>query len=401
MKQESNSSQPNPPSWPEHSSRRSSWRAHYLREHRPPWWPENEEWPPRDRGAWRYMGRRNPFFRRLGCAFLIFNLIGFVLLFSISAFILNVLGVLHISGNQFSLLLPAAGILFAFLVVGFVFATRNLRRMSRPLDELVEASNKVAEGDYSVRVEVKGTPEIRSLLHGFNSMAERLQLTDQQRRNMLADVSHELRTPITVIQGNVEGILDGLYPADEARLKSVLEETQILSRLVDDLRTLALAESGALRLKREPTNLAELIRDTISSFEAQAKEKEIRLAVSLQDIEEANIDPQRVHEVLNNLLSNALRYTPRGGEVTVCLAASGRAVEKSTMIFVQDTGPGIASTDLPHVFDRFYKSSDSGGMGLGLSIARYLVEAHGGKIWAESEIGQGTKISFALPVGGE
>jgi signal transduction histidine kinase len=157
------------------------------------------------------MGRRNPFFRRLGCAFLIFTLIGFVLLFSISAFILDVLGVLHISGNQFSLLLPAAAILFAFLIMGFVFATRNLRRMSRPLDELVEASNKVAEGDYSARVDVRGTPEIRSLLHGFNSMAERLQLTDQQRRNMLADVSHELRTPITVIQGNVEGILDGMY----------------------------------------------------------------------------------------------------------------------------------------------------------------------------------------------
>ena len=401
MKQESNSSQPNPPSWPKQSSRHSSWREHYLKDHRPPWWPENEEWPPRDRRAWRYMGRRNPFFRRLGCAFLIFNLVGFVLLFSVSAFILNALGVLHISGNQFNLLLPAAAILFAFLVMGFVFATRNLRRMSRPLDELVEASNKVAEGDYSVRVDVKGTPEIRSLLHGFNSMAERLQVTDQQRRNMLADVSHELRTPITVIQGNVEGILDGLYPADEARLKSVLEETQILSRLVDDLRTLALAESGALRLKREPTNLAELIRDTISNFEAQAKEKVIRFSVSLQDIEEANIDPQRVREVLNNLLSNALRYTSPGGEVDVRLIEAGSAVERSIIISVRDTGPGIESSDLLHVFDRFYKSSDSGGMGLGLSIAKYLVEAHRGKIWAESEMGKGTKISFSIPEAAE
>jgi signal transduction histidine kinase len=401
MNNQSDSSQPNPPSWPEHSSRRASWRAHNLKDHRPPWWPENENWPPRDRRAWRQMGGRNPFFRRLGCAFLIFNLIGFVLLFSISAFILNVLGVLHISGNQFSLLLPAAAIIFAFLVMGFVFATRNLRRMSRPLDELVEASNKVAEGDYSVRVDVKGTPEIRSLLHGFNSMAERLQVTDQQRRNMLADVSHELRTPITVIQGNVEGILDGLYPADEARLKSVLEETRILSRLVEDLRTLALAESGALRLKREPTNLVELIRDTISNFEAQAKEKEIRFAMTLNEVEEVDIDPQRVREVLTNLLSNALRYTPRGGEVDVRLTESGTGSAKSVMIFVQDNGPGIETSDLPHVFDRFYKSSDSGGMGLGLSIAKYLVEAHGGKIWAESEMGKGTKISFALPEGGE
>jgi two-component system, OmpR family, sensor histidine kinase BaeS len=397
MNNQSDSSQPNPPSWPEHSSRRSSWRAHSLKDHRPPWWPENEDWPPRDRRAWRNMGGRNPFFRRLGCAFLIFNLIGFVLLFSISAFILNVLGVLHISGNQFSLLLPAAAILFAFLVMGFVFATRNLRRMSRPLDELVEASNKVAEGDYSVRVDVKGTPEIRSLLHGFNSMAERLQLTDQQRRNMLADVSHELRTPITVIQGNVEGILDGMYPADEARLKSILEETQILSRLVEDLRTLALAESGALHLKREPTNLAELIRDTVSNFEAQSREKEITISTFPGEGEDANLDPQRVREVLTNLLSNALRYAPRGGEVKVSVTESSSGPERAVTISVEDNGPGIESRDLPHIFDRFYKSSDSGGMGLGLSIARYLVEAHGGKIWADSELGQGTKISFTLP----
>ncbi|MFT3895514.1 MAG: HAMP domain-containing protein [Anaerolineales bacterium] len=187
-------------------------RIRHLREHRPPWWPENEEWPPRNRHAWQRMGRPNPFFRRMGCAFVVFNLIGFVLLFSLSAFILNVLGVLHISGNQYSLLLPTGAVLFAFIVLAFVFATRNLRRMSRPLDELVEASSRVAEGDYSARVEVKGTPEIRSLLHGFNSMAERLQENDKQRRAMLADVSHELRTPITVIQGNVEGILGRFVP---------------------------------------------------------------------------------------------------------------------------------------------------------------------------------------------
>jgi signal transduction histidine kinase len=228
-------------------------------------------------------------------------------------------------------------------------------------------------------------------------MAERLQVTDQQRRNMLADVSHELRTPITVIQGNVEGILDGMYPPDENRLKSILEETQILSRLVDDLRTLALAESGALYLKREPTNLAELIHDTVSNFGAQAREKEITISTSLGQAEEANIDPQRVREVLTNLLSNALRYTPRAGEINVGVTESAQGPERALTISVEDNGPGIESTVLPHVFDRFYKSSDSGGMGLGLSIAKYLVEAHGGKIWAESEVGKGTKISFRLP----
>ena len=376
---------------------RAGWREHSLRDHRPPWWPENEDWPPRDRNAWRYMGKRNPFFRRLGCAFLVFNLVGFVLLFSISAFILDALGVLHISGNQYSLLLPAGAILFAFIILVFVLATRNLRRMSRPLDELVDASNKVAEGDYSARVDVKGTPEIRSLLHGFNSMAERLQVHDRQRRAMLADVSHELRTPITVIQGNVEGILDGMYPADESRLKSILEETQILSRLVDDLRTMALAESGSLQLRREPIDLALLIQDVASGFDAQAGTEGVKIDLSLAQVEDVDVDPVRLREVLGNILSNALRYTPRGGEVKIGLTESGSSPEGAATIFVQDSGPGIESVDLPYIFDRFYKSSDSGGMGLGLSIAKYIVEAHGGKIWAESEAGKGSRISFSLP----
>ena len=240
-------------------------------------------------------------------------------------------------------------------------------------------------------------------MRGFNSMAERLQANDQQRRNMLADVSHELRTPLTVIQGNVEGILDGLYLADETRLKSILEETQVLSRLIEDLRTLALAESGALQLKREPTDLGELIRDTVAGFESQAKEKDINLDLSLNEIEEVNIDPQRVREVLTNLISNALRYTPIQGAVSISLAESdaltGEAVSKrGVVISIHDSGAGIETANLPHIFDRFYKSSDSGGMGLGLSIAKYLVEAHGGKIWAESEVSRGTKISFTLPV---
>jgi len=292
---------------------------------------------------------------------------------------------------------PFAILGFILLLMTIVWGMRSLRRMSGPLDNLLEASSKVAEGDFSARVEERGPPEVRALTRGFNSMAERLQVNDQQRRKMLADVSHELRTPITVIQGNVEGILDGLYPADAERLKSIMEETQVLSRLVDDLRTLALAESGALQLRREPVDLAELIRDAVAGFEAQAKEKEIRLELSLAEIEEINIDPQRVREVLMNLVSNALRYTPRDGWIKVGFTESASGDQKNVIIFVEDNGPGIESADLPHVFERFYKSSDSGGMGLGLSIAKYLVEAHGGKIWAESKVGTGTKISFTLP----
>jgi signal transduction histidine kinase len=343
--------------------------------------------------------RGKPFFRRMGCFFFGFAFLAFMGLLGILRFILapfiNFHGAPPFDSPDF--IVPFGFVGFVLLVFTVGWGARSLRRMFTPLDDLFNASERLANGDYSVRVEEKGPPEVYSLMRSFNSMAERLQINDQQRRDMLADVSHELRTPITVIQGNVEGILDGLYPADEAHLKSIIEETQILARLVDDLRTLALAESGALHLKREPTNLTELIRDAVSGLDALAKEKEIRVEMTLDGGEDANIDPQRVREVLTNLLSNALRYTPRGGESHVRLVEAGAGVERSATISVEDNGPGIDAADLPHVFDRFYKSSDSGGMGLGLSIAKYLVEAHGGKIWAESEVGKGTKISFTIP----
>ena len=379
-------------------------RPHFSPHQRPPWWPENEEWPA-TREAWRRVGRRNPFFRRMGCFFFGFAVLAFVGLLGILRLILAPFIDFHGTApfDRPDFIFPLGFLGFILLIFAVGWGTRSLRRISRPLDELVDASNKVAEGDYSIRVEERGPPEVYSLMRGFNSMAERLQANDQQRRNMLADVSHELRTPLTVIQGNVEGILDGLYLADETRLKSILEETQVLSRLIEDLRTLALAESGALQLKREPTDLGELIRDTVAGFESQAKEKDINLDLSLNEIEEVNIDPQRVREVLTNLISNALRYTPIQGAVSISLAESdaltGEAVSKrGVVISIHDSGAGIETADLPHIFDRFYKSSDSGGMGLGLSIAKYLVEGHGGKIWAESEVSRGTKISFTLPV---
>ena len=299
--------------------------------------------------------------------------------------------------NRPDMIVPFGFLAFIFMLMAVSWGVRSVRRMSVPLDNLLEASSKVAEGDFSARVEERGPPEVRALTRGFNSMAERLQVNDQQRRAMLADISHELRTPITVIQGNVEGILDGLYPADEARLRSIMEETQILSRLVDDLRTLALAESGSLQLRREPTDLRELVRDTVAGFESQAKEKGLKVELILEDVEEMDVDPLRIREVLTNILANALRYTPSQGEVKVGLTESGIDGERGVTIFIQDSGAGIESADLSHIFDRFYKSSDSGGMGLGLSIAKYLVEAHGGKIWAESDVGKGTKISFVLP----
>ena len=366
-----------------------------MRRQRPPWWPQNEEWPPKRWGAMR----GQPFFRRMGCIFLIIAFLAITGFLAVLRFLLAPFVESHggppLSNADFIFPFGVAG--FVILLVILFWGGRMLRRVSRPLDDLLDASNKVAEGDYTVRVQEKGPPEVYSLMKGFNSMAERLQVNDQQRRNMLADVSHELRTPITVIQGNVEGILDGLYPADEARLKSIIEETQILSRLVDDLRTMALAESGSLQLRREPTELAPFIQEVIAGFASQASEKEIKVELSLADVDSVNVDALRIREVLSNIISNALRYTPRGGEIKVGLTESGTGAERNVTIFVQDSGSGIETGELSHVFDRFYKSSDSGGMGLGLSIARYIVEAHGGKIWAESEMGRGTKIAFTIP----
>jgi len=378
-------------------SSRRSWREHYLKEHRPPWWPENEEWPPRNPRNWRRYGRHNPFFRRMGCIFIAFNFVGFAVFASMLGLILHSLGAIQFPTQGFTFILPWGFIFFALIVFMFVVAARNFRRISSPLDDLVDASNRVAEGDFTARVNVNGPPEVRTLLHGFNSMAERLEENDRQRRNMLADVSHELRTPLTVIRGNVEGIMDGMYPADEARLRSILDETQILSRLVEDLRTLALAEGGGLHLQKEPTNLVILIQDTVAGFESQLIEKDISLELVLSDIQEMNVDSQRIREVLSNLIGNAVRYTPSQGVVKVGLAESDSGQEKKVLINVEDNGPGIEFSDLPHIFERFYKSSDSGGMGLGLSIAKYLIEAHGGEIWAESETGKGAKISFTLP----
>ena len=213
----------------------------------------------------------------------------------------------------------------------------------------------------------------------------------------LADVTHELRTPLTVIQGNLEGMLDGVYPPDPAHLTALLEETQLLARLVDDLRTLALAESGALLLKKEPVDLAVLIHETAAGFRPQADAAQVTLEVEGSgDPPLLNLDPERMRQVLHNLLANALRYTPPGGSIR--LRYEILAQDRQALITLQDSGSGIPPEDLPHIFDRFYKTRDSTGMGLGLPIARNLVEAHGGTITAQSLSGQGTRLQISLPV---
>lgn len=351
---------------------------------RPAWWPENESWPPQ-----RGRHPRSAFFRRMGCLFGLFNLVVMLVFLVMAGLVADALGWIESPLRAVNWIVPLI-VLLVVIIVGMLMAVAfYLRRLALPLDGLLNASNRLAEGDYSARLEEeRGPRQIRPLMRAFNSMASRLQAADQRRRDMLGDVTHELRTPLTVIQGEVEGMLDGVYPADEARLKSILEETQLLARLVDDLRTLALAEASALQLRCEPTDLAGLIRETLAAFKSTADAKRVRIELSLSDSPPLDVDPARIREVIGNLLTNALRYTPDGGVV--------RVEYDGSWISVTDSGPGVPLDSLPHLFDRFYKSSDSGGMGLGLSIAKYLVEAHGGAIRAENAAQGGMRITFTL-----
>jgi signal transduction histidine kinase len=230
-------------------------------------------------------------------------------------------------------------------------------------------------------------------------MTGRLEASETQRRTLLADVSHELRTPLAVVQGNLEAMLDGVHPADPEHIATVLEETRVLGRLVEDVRTLALSDAGRLPLHAEPTDLDVLVTEAVGSFAAPAATAGITLTVEVpSDLPLVEVDPVRIREVVANLVANALRHTPSGGGVTVtgALAADGRTAE----IVVRDTGPGIDPSLLPHVFDRFAKSPDSRGSGLGLAIARGLVDAHGGSISVDSRPGEGAVFRFTLPIGG-
>jgi signal transduction histidine kinase len=224
-------------------------------------------------------------------------------------------------------------------------------------------------------------------------MSARLERSESERRRLLADVTHELRTPLTVIQGNVEALIDGVRPTDEAHLRAILDDTHVLSRLIDDLRTLSIAEAGALPLHREQIDLGGLARATVASFETQAQSAGVTMQVDVEGDATAELDPVRIREVMTNIVANALRYTPRGGSVTLEVRTSERAVT----VVVRDTGAGIAPDLLPHIFERFTHAPDSPGAGLGLAIAKGIVTAHGGQITAASEPGLGTELRFTVP----
>ncbi|MFI5199143.1 MAG: sensor histidine kinase [Candidatus Limnocylindrales bacterium] len=366
----------------------------------PPPWTTNGPW---GQPGWNGPPRRW-FLRRF--AGLVIGLLLFVVLLAaiggfVFASILGLLGPDRPGQEGATVVIRLGGV--AVIILGLVAVVSRIRTVAGPIDEMVEATRRVGSGDYAVRVRQprRGPRELGELAAGFNTMAERLEVDERQRRSLLADVSHELRNPLAVVRGNLEAIIDGVHPADQAHLASILDETLVLGRLVEDLRTVALSEAGTLALHREPTDLGLLIHEAARSFETMAAAASVGVNVSpstdAPELPVLDVDPVRIREVLDNLIANALRYTPPGGTVTI---EAGRAPGgRSVNVSVSDTGSGIAPEIRAHLFERFAKTGDSRGSGLGLAIARNLVEAHGGSIAAEGRPGGGTRIRFSLPVG--
>jgi signal transduction histidine kinase len=281
-------------------------------------------------------------------------------------------------------LIPIAVVVLIAIAVG-----GGMRRMTRPMNNLIDAARRIESGDYSAQVPEWGSPDIRSVARAFNSMSARLKTIDEQRRSFMADVTHELRTPLSVIRGQAEAIADGVYPADATHLAPILDATQTLDRLVEDLKTLVQSDAGNLVLHREPTDLGALVHDTVESFRPQAESAGLSLTTEITDnLPPRDVDPSRMRQVVGNLLSNAIRHTPSGGSVKIAVDASG--------FTVADTGEGIAPELQPHVFERFAKGPNSTGSGLGLAIARDIVAAHSGSIEASSSE-SGTTLTVTLP----
>lgn len=346
---------------------------------RPPWWPEGEPFPPE---RWRRRGYGPPpFIRWIGC------------------FVLSALAVSVLAGGLLGAMFGRGEFhpffLFPILVVVLIAIAvgGGVRRMTRPMNNLIVAARRIESGDYSAQVPEWGSPDIRSVARAFNSMSARLKKMDEQRRDFLADVTHELRTPLSVIRGQAEAISDGVYPADAAHLAPILDATETLDRLVEDLRTLVLTDAGNLTLNKEPTDLGALVRDAVESFRSQAEAAGVSLTIDVSgNIPTVDVDPARIRQVISNLLSNAIRHTPAGGSVKVAVAAAGEQVT----LTITDSGEGIPPELLPHVFERFVKGPDSQGSGLGLAIAHEIVAAHGGNLELESALGSGTVARVAL-----
>lgn len=293
--------------------------------------------------------------------------------------------------------LLAAGVLAAGTAL--LLARLLARGMTRPLREMARAAGKMARGDYSERIHTGSRDEVGQLATAFNRMSAELASVERLRRDLVANVSHELKTPISALQAHLENLLDGVEEPDRRAIEVMLQQAERLSRLVDQLLDLSRLESGEVPLAREQVALAPLVSEVLSEVAVSRSDRHVTVASEVpEDLPPVLGDRERIHQVLFNLLDNAVRFTPEGGKVTV----SASRVDGRCAVRVTDTGPGIPEEHLPRLFERFYRadtarSRDDGGTGLGLAICRSVVEAHGGRIWAESEVGKGSVFTFELP----
>jgi signal transduction histidine kinase len=297
------------------------------------------------------------------------------------------------SVNWFILLGGVLALIVALIMVLFLS-----RRLSAPIHALTLATRRIGSGDFSAKVIPAGSDEVGELVVNFNSMAAELSQVEARRRDLIADVAHELRTPVADIQAYLEAIHDGLMPASQPKLDSIYNDIILLSRLINDLQLLALADTGRLGLVQQPEDIVRLATAAVASMRPQIEAGGLDVTLDLPELPKVQIDGQRISQVLRNLLDNAIRHTPQGGTITIGAHESNGSVQ----LTMSDTGEGISPEDLPHVFDRFYRIDKSrarstGGSGLGLTIAKRLIEAHGGEITVQSELGKGSRFSFTLP----
>lgn len=323
------------------------------------------------------------------------RLVGKVLVSSPGWQALNTLEASFIDSLTFYSLLT--GIVTAMLALGLGFLMA--RPISRPIQSLIAATHRVARGELNVRVKVEGEGEIRQLLEDFNNMAQSLQKTETMRRNLTADVAHELRTPLAILRGNLESLQAGAIQATPENIVSLHDEVIRINKLVNDMETLALAETGNLVLHVQPTRFQEVL-DRLAPVVMEAEARNLQLVVDVDpDLPPVAIDADRILQVMVNLLLNAINHSPPEGKITVQIHRKAENIQ----VAVSDEGPGIPAEELPFIFERFYRvdkarSRKEGGMGLGLAIARSYVEAHGGRIWVESIPPRGSTFYFTIPV---
>ena len=352
----------------------------------PPWWPEGEHWPPpagRGHEAWSGFGRRIFAAAATLLAFLVLvaALVG-------AGIATSLVGLA--SSSRMGIVLAT----LAVLVFGAWFLRRTVLHTWRPVRDLMGAAGRLADGDYTARVDTLGATGMSSVGSSFNSMAERLEEADEQRRRLMSDLGHELRTPLAVIRGEIEAVIDGVHDGGPELMTSLLDEVEVLERLIEDLRVLTLSEAGNLPLQTDQGDFLKVVDEVAASYRSTAMGVGIEIRVeSVAETAVLEMDAVRVRQALANLVINSIRAMPTGGVLTIRVETEPERLSAKVI----DTGRGIDPDQLPQVFDRFVKSADSDGSGLGLSIARGLLRAHGGDLEILTSGPEGTTASMWLP----